>query len=522
MADAAWTALALGTLTKLLVWPAYHSTDMEVHRNWLAVTHSLPLRAWYRDSTSPWTLDYPPFFAYFSWLLAQPAALVDARMVDVVRGLEYADAPCKMYMRATVLASEAVLAAALYAHARITPASSAQRVLLLGLLLHPGLLFVDHIHFQYNGLLYGVLLWALWAARTHRALLCAVLFASLLNLKHIYLYLAPAFTVYLLRAYIVPAAPAPLAQWRAVLLRMVKLGAATVAPFAASFGPFALDAARRGAAPSEAVQVILARLFPFQRGLIHAYWAPNVWALYTAADRVLQKACPALAAPGAGATASRGIVGDTVFGVLPGVSPAACFWLSLAVMAVYSVRLWRTPTPNSLIMASALCALTAFALGWHVHEKAVLIALVPLTLVAGESYAVYRQLVLLSGIAIVSLFPLLHGARETPIKLAYAGVYVAVVTGTLAKRVLRPMPTNVGAILHWVETQYLYGLIALSALVEVVLPLFRAWRPALLHQYTFLPLLLTSVYCAMGVVWVWGTLSYWYLMGDGGEKVKGL
>lgn len=145
----------------------------------------------------------------------------------------------------------------------------------LSILLSPGLLIIDHIHFQYNGLLYGILIWSLVLARQRSTLLMSgLLFAGLLCLKHIYLYLAPAYFVYLLRVYC-------LSQKSIVRVRVgnsIKLAAGISLIFGAAFGPFVYWGQ---------MQQLLSRLFPFSRGLCHAYWAPNIWAIYSFTDRVL-------------------------------------------------------------------------------------------------------------------------------------------------------------------------------------------------------------------------------------------
>ena len=146
----------------------------------------------------------------------------------------------------------------------------------ISILLSPALLIIDHVHFQYNGFLYGLLILSVICLRRESTMLTGgVLFAVLLCLKHIYLYLAPAYFVYLLRAYCLSSK----SLLRIKLGNCIKLGVLVLGVFGAAFGPFWYW--------GQLVQ-LLARLFPFSRGLCHAYWAPNIWSMYSFTDRVLR------------------------------------------------------------------------------------------------------------------------------------------------------------------------------------------------------------------------------------------
>lgn len=123
--------------------------------------------------------------------------------------------------------------------------------------------------------MYGVLILSIVLARQRSGLLASgIVFAALLCMKHIYLYLAPAYFVYLLRAYCLSKSSIFVPQ----IFNCIKLGVGIAAVFGIAFGPFVAWGQ---------LDQLLSRLFPFSRGLCHAYWAPNVWAMYSFTDRVL-------------------------------------------------------------------------------------------------------------------------------------------------------------------------------------------------------------------------------------------
>lgn len=489
------------TAIKALLVPAYRSTDFEVHRNWLSLTASLPISEWYRDEASPWTLDYPPLFALFERALALVAPLFDARMLE--RGaLGYASHATVCFQRLSVICADSLLyagvAAALSARRAGRSRGAAARARSDALAFafvacDAGLLLVDHVHFQYNGMLLGILLLAAAAVerRAHRS--AAALFASLLLLKHLFLLTAPLFFVQLLRAHCFVRTPTRLAFSPR---RFCELAAIVVAIAAGVLAPFAAVGA---------LGDMTNRLFPFgARGLTHSYWAPNVWALYNAADVAAVAGARALCAAGlvrrdGGGQLARaasamiahtsGAVEPEAHAVLPSVSPAATAVLTLALNAPVLAAVWARPNARRFREALCVTSLAAFLTGWHVHEKAILTPLACAALGALDGPAELRAFLMLAAPAHFSLLPLLHGPAEYLLRVLIPCAYAAgAVLGVLL------VDRRLFAAFTRADAFYLAGFVPLELCVSIVLPVLAGAR------LPFVPLMLTSIYCAFGIL----------------------
>ena len=180
-----------------------------------------------------------------------------------------------------------------------------------------------------------------------RDLAAGITFAILLNFKHLFLSVSLVYFVYLLRHYCFSLPIQPLKiddNDPHVVLSSLKyktsdgevfyfkhfllLGFAVVGIFAVSFGPFLF------AGGIEQLTFIKERLFPFGRGLCHAYWAPNLWAIYAGLDRVLNAILPKEMSISVSLT--RGLVGDKSanFAVLPSPSPLFVLLICIFTLVV--------------------------------------------------------------------------------------------------------------------------------------------------------------------------------------------
>ncbi|CAL5225224.1 g8012 [Coccomyxa viridis] len=383
-----WLAILIGFLFRAAIClhpysgagkpPMYG--DYEAQRHWMEITTNLPVSEWYaetkQNNLSYWGLDYPPLSAYQSWLYGKVIERLDPDAMALGESHGYESADSKRYMRQSVMISDLiVLVPALLACRRVFCRGSAEKgdLMLLGSLMQPALLLIDHGHFQYNSISLGLAAGAAAAVASGKDVLGSILFCLAMNHKQMAMFYAPAFFAHLLgRCLQKPSLSSKMAA-------IARLGLAVTATFVVVWAPFLAN-------PSDALHV-LHRIMPLKRGLYEDYVA-NFWC-----------------------TTSMLVKWRSIF------SQQALVWLCmgstlLAAMPVL-VQEVRRPTARGLLVCMASSAFAFYLFSYQVHEKSILLPLMPVMLLGPDQPIMTRWL---PPVACFSMYPLL---KKDGLTLAY-------------------------------------------------------------------------------------------------------
>ena len=402
--------------------------DYEAQRHWLEITWNLPIGDWYWYDLQYWGLDYPPLTAYVSYICgAFSEWLVGPETValDTSRGYE-TDVTHKAYMRATVWVLEAMIyfPAAYFIlkvlwQCRLKSSSSTATnksttssnqggnfpsTYLLALL-QPSIILIDHGHFQYNTVALGLTLWSLYCiTHTNFYWSCiwgSVFFSLALNFKQMTLYYAPVIFAYLLGRCFAGSSSNnnnPLAVKKggtSFFSRFVALGVTVIVTFGILWWPFLvygpshknslrMDTSSEGSNSTVSLiaqrgKHVLRRIFPLERGLFEGK-VSNLWCALDTKPINIRDRIPSSIQPLAALVV-------TVLLMMP-----SC--VKLFMIGKQSELESKSPQQQqtqryahdlkAMLCGSTSCALAFFLASFQVHEKSILLALAPASLLAWD------------------------------------------------------------------------------------------------------------------------------------------
>lgn len=212
-----------------------------------------------------------------------------------------------------------------------------------------------------------------------------------------------------------------------------------------------------------------------------------------------------------------GLVQEFSHLILPNIHPVATIVLTAIMMIPALIKLFisTSKNPSNFLRTIVLSALTSFIFGWHVHEKAILMTIIPLRYerkISSQRLFIYlyfsvlaviesgdaRIFLLLSTVGHYSLFPLLYPSNLLLIKVLLLTLHSAYAFHSLSK--IYPLAV----------CKYSFPMLSVpeSLLVLGLVPLF--FYENVIHKlcgfdnrWPFLPLMMTSVYCSIGVIYCW-------------------
>ncbi|KAK3942718.1 glycosyltransferase [Diplogelasinospora grovesii] len=449
--------------------------DYEAQRHWMEVTTQLPVSQWYFHDLLWWGLDYPPLTAYHSWLCGKIGSLIDPSWFALYTSRGSHDQTLKIFMRGTVIVSEYLIyvpAVVVFARrfSRLSGVATwTATVALFAILMQPATILIDHVHFQYNTVMLGFVLASMSSMLAARYLWASVFFVAALGFKQMALYYAFSVFAYLLGNCIFP---------RINATRFIMIAAVTAASFAILVLPIILGTVydqKRGvhARPElegrrpplplfpglvnyldteaayypvvEQLVQMVHRVFPFARGLFEDKVA-NFWCALNLVIKLKKYPSELL---------QRGALLATLASIIPP-----------------NLILFLRPRRLLLPLAFAATAWGFFLFSYQVHEKSVLLPLMPMTLLLAGNQGLGKDTRAWVGFANLlgcwTMFPLL---QRVDLKVPYA------VLTLLWAYLLGLPPTSLSAYfqegksVQW-GTAFIHGFFYLAMAVWHVLEMF--------------------------------------------------
>jgi alpha-1,3-glucosyltransferase len=360
----------------------------------MEITLNLEPKDWYRNSTANnmeyWGLDYPPLTGWHSLVLGHLSNWTDPASVALETSLGYSSPHHKLFMRLTVVFSELLT----YIPAVLWFFSSYYRYVrpdlrLTGafvVLCLPVVVLIDHGHFQYNSVMLGFSVAAFTAVIKGNLVLASVMFTLALNFKQMALYYSlPLFFAIISKAYStskdsfmrLPASQRTRSKlivvvWIETLYKVVNAGVVFIVLSLILWYPYLTSL-------SDFLQVVR-RIFPVERGVFE--------------DKVATFWCVASVILKFKAWLSQGTL----------VLTSALLTLVASAPSLYLMLTRRGFTKHFLYCLSSV-SLAFFLLSYHVHEKSIMLPLVPVCLVTLLDCP--QVFLVMSVVSSFSLYPLM-------------------------------------------------------------------------------------------------------------------
>jgi len=331
--------------------------DYEVHRHWMELAVNLPVNEWYQESEQKYAykgIDYPPFCMYLHYIMGRILKKLIPKSMEYYVSRGYESDSLKLYMRSTIVIFDLLVFCTgflyfLYKFYKNLEMSHKLSYLSLAINI-PCILLIDHGHFHHNCVMLGICLWSMSFILSKQYVLATFIYCLGINFKQMSLYYSIAFFPFVFIKIYTDSSHSkqPIVKklvwrnWKIVWLVIITIGTNLVL-----WSPYIFS-------KNAAWKVVLQRIFPIYRGLYEDKVA-NFWCFINNFINM------------------RSLFSHKILTLFS----ASCTLLG-CIPSIMMVM--KRPNRKAFIMSVFNISMSFYMFSYMVHEKTILLPLLPLTM----------------------------------------------------------------------------------------------------------------------------------------------